>query len=69
MAALELFETWAAGRLKTAKLEVRNRKSVKEWSNSLDLTIHGSSLLLKDSPIFFRYLVIKKTKIFMIFIF
>ena len=26
------------------------QKSVKEWSNGLDLTIHGSSLLLQDSP-------------------
>ena len=26
------------------------QKSVKEWSNGLDLTIHGSFLLLQDSP-------------------
>ncbi len=26
------------------------QKSVKEWSNGLDPTIHGSSLILQDSP-------------------
>ncbi len=26
------------------------QKSVKEWSSGLDLTIHGSFLLLQDSP-------------------
>ena len=55
--------------LKTAKLQVRNRKSVKEWSNSLDLTSHGSSLLLKDTPKKFRSLAVNKAKIFKIYIY
>ena len=38
---------FTAGSLKTAKIQVWNRKLVKEWSNSHDLTVHGSSLLLR----------------------
>ncbi len=57
----------AAGSLKTAKLQVRNRKSVKEMSNGLDLTIHGSSLLLKDSPTN-RSLSIIEAKIIIIYV-
>ena len=39
-----------AGSLQTAKLQVGNINSVKEWSNGHDLTTQGSLLLLKDVP-------------------
>ncbi len=47
---------WSNGHVIEASIHVINmsiikagQKSVKEWSNGHDLTLHGSSLLLKDS--------------------
>ena len=51
----------AAGSLKTAKFQVLNRLSVREWSNGHDLIyIHGSSLLLKDLSKKIRSISVKK---------
>ena len=37
------------GKITGKKLKI-GQKSVKEWSNGLDLSIHGSLLILQDSP-------------------
>ena len=54
---------FTAGSLKKAKIQVWNRKLVKEWSNGHDLTVHGSSLLLRIQQK--KSLVVIEAKIFM----
>ena len=45
------FDSWQLKKSKiTGKKFKIGQKSVKKWSNGLDPTIHGSSLILQNSP-------------------